>query len=149
MPDHLNSTILHRVTIGLVLIAVATTLWLLAFRSFDTISQKDPWVAHTVWRSRLLLGASAALSIVSAAIILWYRFLPGRPLSALIIAIVFAMLILPQTSMSNRQRREFVSENRFYGFANTTRQYIAFSGSLIIGCVVASGRRRRTISEIG
>lgn len=142
-----RTSMLNRLTFGVALIAVATIIWILAFYLFSSISQKDPWLAHTVWRWRLLLGASATLSIVSAAIILWYRLLPGRPISALMIAVIFATLILPATSMSSRQRRELVSEKPFHGFVDTTKQYIAFSGTLIIGCVVASDRKRRAISE--
>ncbi len=137
----------RRLTIGVILIVTAAIIWLGAFRFFDAISQKDPWLAYTVWRFRLLFAASTTISIVSAGIVLWHRLLPGRPLSALLIASIFAMLILPATSMSPRTRRELVSENRFYGFADTTKQYIAFSGSLIVGCVIASNRKRRTISE--
>ncbi len=142
-----STSMLNRLVFGFALIAVAAIFWLAAFYLFSSISQKDPWVAHTVWRWRLLLGASAALSIVSAVIILWYRLLPGRPISALIIAIIFATMILPVTSMSSRRRRELVSEKPLHGFIDTTKQYIAFSGTLIIGLVVASDRKRRAISE--
>jgi len=144
-----RTSMLNRLTFGVALIDVAAILWIVAFYLFSSISQKDPWIAHTVWRWPLLLGASATLSIVSAAIILWYRLLPGRPISALIIAVIFASLILPATSMSSRHRRALVTENPFHGFVDTTKQYIAFSGTLIIGCVVASDRKQRAISEQG
>ena len=133
----------RRLTIGVILVVAAAIIWLGVFRIFDAMSQKDPWLAYTVWRFRLLFAAFTTISIVSAGIVLWHRLLPGRPLSALLIATIFAMLLPPVTTMSPRTRRELVSANRFYGFADTTKLYIAFSGSLIAGCVIASDGKRR------
>ena len=137
----------NRLALGVALITLAAIVWVGAFVLFDGISQKDPWFAHTVWRDRLMLGASATIAFVCLGVILWYRLLPGRPLSAFIIAVIFATLVLPSTSTSNRRQREMVSENRFHGFADSTIQYMAFCGPLILGCIVASNRKRKEIRE--
>ena len=137
----------NRLALGVALATFAAIVWVGAFVLFDGISQKDPWVAHTVWRERLLLGASAMIAFVFSGVILWYRLLPGRPLSTFIIAVIFASLVLPSTSTSNRRQREMVSQNRFHGFADSTIQYMAFCGPLIVGCIVASNRKRKEIRE--
>ncbi len=137
----------YRVMITCILVPIACLLWLAAYRLFDTISQKDAWFAYTHWHARTLCSAAVVLSLVSAALIRWFRFLPGRPISALVIGIIAATLILPATAISSRTRREMVSQNRFYRFSETTKQYTAFAVPVIIGCAIASGRRREPISE--
>ena len=139
----------HRVLIACILVPIACLLWLAACRLFDTMSQKDAWFAYTHWHTRVLCFAAAVLSFVSAALIRWLRFLPGRPISGLVIGIIAATLILPVTSMSSRTRREMVSKDRFYRFSETTKQYIAFAVPVIIGCAIASRRRSEIISEQG
>ena len=135
----------NRLALGVALVTLAAIVWVGAFVLFDGISQKDPWFAYTVWRDRLMLGAAATIAFVCLGVTLWYRLLPGRLLSAFIIAVIFATLVLPSTSTSNRRQREMVSENRFHGFAESTIQYIAFCGPLILGCIVASNRKRKEI----
>ena len=141
-------TVMHyRVIIACILVSIACLLWLAAFWLFDTMSQKDPWFAYTHWHTRVFCSAVVVLSFVSAALIRWFRFLPGRPIAALIIGIIAATLILPVADMGSGKRREMVSRNRFYRFSETTKQYIAFAVPVIIGCTIASARRREPISE--
>lgn len=137
----------YRVIIACVLVSTACLLWFVAYRFFDTMSQKDACIAYNYWHSRILCSAAVVLSFVSAALVLWFRFLPGRPIAALLIGMIAASMILPVADMGSRKRRELVSKNRFYGFPGTTIQYIAFAVPVIIGCAIASRPKQEPISE--
>lgn len=139
----------HRAILACILVPIACLLWLAAYRIFDTMSQKDAWFAYTHWHARVLCSAAVVLSFVSAVLIRWLRFLPGRPIAGLVIGIIAATLILPVGVISPGKGREIVSTNRFYRFSETTKQYIAFAVPVIVGCAIASGRRQEPIIEQG
>ena len=146
---HQRTLMQQRLIFACILVPIACLLWLAAYQIFDTMSQKDAWFAYTHWHTRVLCSAAAVLLFVSAVLIRWLRFLPGRPISGLVIGVIAATLILPVTVMSPRKGREMVSNNRFYRFSETTKQYIAFAVPVIIGCAIASGRRPEPSSELG
>lgn len=140
-----TSGVQQRAVLACILVSISCLLWLLAYRVFDTISQKDAWFAYP--HTRVLCSAAAVLSFMSAAIIFWFHLLPGRPIAGLLIGIITATMILPVEDSSLRTRRERVAKNRFYHFSETTIQYIAFAVPVIIGCVIASSRSHAQISE--
>ena len=144
---HQRTLMRDRVIMVCILVPIACLLWLATYRLFDTMSQKDAWFAYTHWHTRVLCSAAAVLSFVSAVLIRWLRFLPGRPISGLVVGIIAATLILPVAVMGPGRGREFVSKNRLYRFSETTKQYIAFAVPVIIGCAIASGRRPEPISD--
>jgi arginine exporter protein ArgO len=130
-----------RVQIALILVCTAALLWLGAFGVLNALSQSDAWLAYTFWRPALLLLATAILVIVTAFTVQRYRLLPGRPLSSVLIAIVFLVLFQPQVVISSARRHQLVAKDRFYGVADATQKYIVFAGALIIGCIIASDRK--------
>jgi hypothetical protein len=136
-----------RLRIAFVLLITASLLWLGIFRLNDILWRQDPGLTYSVWNTRLLMAAATSFVIVAAIVVHWFRLLPGRPVSALVIAIVFAILIPPATSTSPKTRRQLVAESRFYGFTGITAQYLAFVTSITIGCAVAMQHKRDTVLE--
>jgi hypothetical protein len=128
--------ILCRIGVTAAILTAATVVWLAAALVYDHISRADAWHAYRECRTPLLLG-SISVVIALSFLLLWKaKLAPGRVISAIIIGLVAAALILPATSMSPHRRRECVARDRFWGFRETTVQYAAFSVPVAIGFLV-------------
>jgi hypothetical protein len=134
-----------RVSLTIVVLFVAIAIWGVAFASYNNESRADAWLAHRNARTSLLVIGCLAYLITVLPLSLRY-FLPGRILSGVVIGMIAAALCIPATSMAPKQRFEMVRRDRFVGFKETTRRYVAFSGSILIACMIASRRSANSTS---